>query len=444
MPPSFPARPGFLFSLSLSLSLALSLSLSLMMVLPGSARGEESNPDPANEREEPTQKAPLTAGFDGSHFFIGSEDKAFELEFGGRLQLDYRAYSDERTAEDEDERATPSNTFLVRRARFEVEGTLFKTEANPAKDLYFEFKVQADFADTESTLLRDGYLDIHVRDGIQVMAGQFNAPFSQEQLQSSKYIHFIERSMLNNLVPDRSPGVMVHGMTAKRILQYALSLQNDRGELGLNEAAVGPDLFARVRLMPWTSGVFEKLAFGGAVGRGRRDRETLIVGRTSSRSLEFFQPVPLKGGLLRRNLEAAWYYRNLGVETEYVDARAERLGLAEGGGDLPDLDARGYLFQAMCVLTGEKKSDSGITPKRSLHEGGAGAWEAAFRYERFEVGDPDRAVNVAQTYTFGVNWWLNKFMRYQSNFAFERFRVPPANFADDSVFAYLTRIQVIF
>jgi phosphate-selective porin OprO and OprP len=414
--------------------------------LPSTAKEDENetSSSPPQPQPQPQEEVPLTAGFNGSHFFIASKDKAFELEFGGRLHLDYRAYSDERKAADESERATPPNSFLLRRARFEVEGTLFKNEENPSKDLYFQFKVQADFADAESTLLRDGYLNIHVRDEVQVMAGQFKAPFSQEELQSSKYINFVERSSLNNLAPSRSPGVMVYGQVPKSIFQYAFSLQNDRGELGLNEAGTGPDAFGRVRIKPWSSGVLQKLAFGGAVGKGRRDHETLIIGRTSSRSVVFFSRVPLNGDLLRRNLEGAWYYKSLGIETEYDDARAERLELGANGADLPDLRSKGYLFQGLYVLTGENKSDGGICPKRPLQDGGPGAWELGFRYERFEVDDGDVAMNVSQTYTFGVNWWLNKFLRYQSNFVLERFRKPPAGFADDSVIAYLTRIQVIF
>ena len=416
---------------------AIFLILSLTPLLAAEPTGQ-------SEPEEP-EETPLTAGFDGSHAFIRSRDGAFELTFGGRMQLDYRAYSHEEKADQSGERATPPNTFLVRRARLEVDGTLYKDEENPAKDLYFQFKVQADFADAESTLLRDGYVNVHIRDDIQVMAGQFKAPFSQEELTSSRFINFVERSMLNNLAPSRSPGVMVWGKSGAGILQYALSLQNDRGELGLNpNPGSGPDLFGRVRLTPFSSGVVQKLSFGGALGLGDRDNETLIIGRTSSRSAVYFARVPLNGHVVRRNLEGAWHFKNIAVEAEYDGARAERLGLGEGGADLPDLEASGFMAQAMFVLTGEDKGDESITPRRPLHEGGPGAWELGFRYDRFDVDDGVHVSNLAQTYTLGVNWWLNKFMRYQSNFVFESFRRPPAGFADSSIFAYLTRMQIYF
>lgn len=418
-------------------------TLSLLLVFCRSeiSRSEEQRVNRPVEQGGQGEGSGVTAGLEESHVYVASEDGSFKLELGGRFQLDYRAYSHQGTAEDANERATAPNTFLARRARFEVEGTLFK---NPKRNLYFDFKVQADFADVESTLLRDGYLNIHIRDALEVMAGQFKAPFSQEELQSSKYINFVERSMLNNLAPSRSPGVMVYGETGKSLFQYAFSAQNDRGELGLDPSGVGPDLFGRVRFKPWQGGMLQNLAFGGAVGKGQRNNETFIVGRTSSRSVVFYERVPLDGDLVRRNLEAAWYFQNLGIESEYDDTRAQRLGLGAEGGDLPDIEARGYLFQAMYIITGEKKGESCISPKRSLQDGGAGAWEAAFRYERFEVGEGSRRPNVVQTYTIGINWWWNRFMRYQSNLLFERFRSPPSGFAGDSILAYLTRIQVIF
>jgi phosphate-selective porin OprO/OprP len=402
------------------------------------SRAAAQSPDEDDDEEE----GRATADFDGTTPFLRSKDGALVLGFGGRLQLDYRAYSNEPAADDPEERATPPDTFIVRRARFEVEGTLYKDDRNPERDLYFEFKIQADFADVESTLLRDGYANLHVRDDLQVMAGQFKPPFSQESIQSSKYMYFVERSMLNNIVPARSPGVMVHGTVRGGIFGYEVSYQNGRDELGLNLGA-RPDLFARARFKPWSSGPLEKLSFGGAIGIGERDEETLIIGRTSSRSIVFVSALPLDGSLIRRNLEAAWFHRNLVIEAEYDDATGERLGLGEGGVDLPDLEGGGFLLQGLYVLTGEDESNEGIVPRRPLQEHGRGAWEIGFRYQQFELDD-GAGGNRARDYTIGVNWWMNEFLRFQANFVVETFRRPPADFLTTSSLACLTRMQVHF
>jgi phosphate-selective porin OprO/OprP len=413
--------------------------LSLLLGLCIAGRAAAQSADEVDDEEE----GRATAGFNGTTPFIRSKDGALVVGFGGRVQLDYRAYSDEPAADDPEERATPPDTFIVRRARFEVEGTLYKDEKNPRKDLYFEFKIQADFADVESTLLRDGYLNLHFRDDLQVMAGQFKPPFSQESIQSSKYMYFVERSMLNNIVPARSPGVMVHGTTGAGVFGYEVSYQNGRDELGLNLGA-RPDFFARARFKPWSSGPFEKLFFGGAIGLGDRDEETLIVGRTSSRSIVFFADLALDGRLTRRNLEAAWFHRNLVIEAEYDDAVGQRLGLGEGGADLPDLEGGGFLVQGLYVLTGENESSEGIVPRRPLQDHGPGAWEVGFRYQQFEVDDGAGGGNLARDYTIGVNWWMNEFLRFQANFVVETFRRPPADFLTTSSLAGLTRMQVHF
>mgnify|MGYP001617256209 CR=1 FL=1 len=65
------------------------------------------------------------------------------------------------------------SSFFIRRARLEAGGILFK---------HYEYKVQADFADTGSTLLRDGFININYAKEAQFQFGQFKAPFSQEEL----------------------------------------------------------------------------------------------------------------------------------------------------------------------------------------------------------------------------------------------------------------------
>lgn len=132
--------------------------------------------------------------------------------------------------------------------------------------------------------MRDGFVNIHAKDVAQFMVGQFKSPFSQEEIQSSKYMTFIERSMINNIVPGRSPGVMVHGHTEGRVLQYGVSVQNDEGELGLNRNG-GPDFFGQGRYKPWREGALETFSFGGAIGFGKREQERFVSGRTSSRSV---------------------------------------------------------------------------------------------------------------------------------------------------------------
>jgi phosphate-selective porin OprO/OprP len=381
----------------------------------------------AQAQEEQKKNSSLIAGWTGSHPYIRSSDGNFYMQFGGRMQLDYRSYSGE---------VTPSSSFFMRRARLEAEGHLFKN---------YEYKVQADFADTGSTLLRDGYLNINYLKPFQVQFGQFKAPFSQEELQSSKYIDFVERSSVNNVVPGRSPGLMLHGNVAGGFFEYYAAAMNGRGELAATTAST-PEFFGRLRFTPLKTSA-HTFSFGGAVSQGRNEGGSSFRGRTASRSVSFFSPVPVNGKLQRFNGEFWWTYKNFSIRGEYDQTNQFREGLAAGGGDLPGVAGKGYLFQATYLLTGEKKGTGAITPKRAFlaDKGGLGAWELAIRYENLQMDDHVNP-NRAEAYTFGVNWWLSKFVRYQSNVVWERIkdtsRAP--NPGNREHIGYLSRVQVIF
>ncbi len=134
----------------------------------------KANPAAGQSPAAQEKEVSLTAGWDGSHPYIRSTDGNFLMRFGGRMQLDYRGYTGA---------GAPTSTFLIRRARFTVDGNLYKN---------FEYIIQADFADTGSQLLRDAFLHVTYTEKFQVKAGHFKSPFSQEKLQSSKYIDFVE------------------------------------------------------------------------------------------------------------------------------------------------------------------------------------------------------------------------------------------------------------
>ena len=386
---------------------------------------------PAETQRKQEKASLLAAGWTGSHPYIRNADDTFYMQFGGRMQFDWRSHTGE---------VTPAGSFFVRRARLEAEGQLFKN---------FEYKVQADFADTGSTLLRDGYLNINYVKPFQIQFGQFKAPFSQEQWQSSKYMDFVERSSVNNLVPGRTPGLMIHGEVTDGVFQYYLGAFNGRGELE-KATATTPETFLRLRFTPFKKGavpILKNFSFGGAVSQGRNEDGRSFRGRTASRSINFFDRVAVNGKIQRFNGEFWWNHRNFSLRGEYVQTNQFREGLAAGSGNLPGVVGKGYLLQASYLLTGEEKGRRGISPRSAFLEskGGLGAWELAFRYENLQMHDAFNP-NRHEAYTFGVNWWLTKFVRYQSNFVLERFkdtaRAPTPGTRDH--FSYLSRVQVIF
>ena len=376
-------------------------------------------------------QVPVVAGWTGSHPYIRSADGNFRMQFGGRLQFDWRSHTGT---------ATPPSSFFIRRARFEAEGELFK---------HYEYKVQGDFADTGSTLLRDGYININYNPAFQVQVGQFKAPFSQEQLRSSKYYEFVERSSVANLTPERTPGLMFHGELADGRLEYYAGAFNGLGALKANTTST-PEGYLRLRLTPFKSSgpaALRNFSFGGAFADGRHRGVDSISGETSSKSITFFVPVPVSGEIVRANAEFDWRYRRFALRGEFDQTHQSREGLGAGGTNLTGVIGKAYMLMATYLLTGEEKPLNAITPKASFlgRGGGWGAWELAFRYENLQMDDAQNG-NRGRAFTFGVNWWLTKFVRYQSNFIFERIKDPlhAPTTGDSDAFSYLSRIQVIF
>ena len=148
-------------------------------------------------------------------------------------------------------------------------------------------------------------------------------------------------------------------------------------------------------------------------------------------------------------IAASLYYLLRAPEGAFFDGRLETSPLTTVVGLLLGASALVALLVAgpYLVKTGEEKGESGITPKMNFLDGqrGRGAWELAFRYENLQMHDSARA-NRAEAFTMGVNWWLTKFVRYQSNIMLERFKDPlrTPTPGDQDHLGYLSRIQVIF
>jgi len=380
---------------------------------PSTPTGQPSS----TSRASSTQQQPkhgLLAGWGDDHAFIRNESGTFETDFNGYSQLDFRGYSTG---------LHPPNTFIVRRARMSMEGRVNR---------YFEWRIEGDFADTNSTLLRDFYVNIHRIDEFVMRFGQTRQPFSQEEMRPDNYQEFVERSLVNNLAPSRSPGVMAYGKLGDGVFEYQTGAFNGKGLLALNNNGT-PDTALRLRFNPWRRSDnfwIKGLIFGGAYGQGRNFNGQSIKGVTPSQ-ITFFQPDTVNGRLYRANGELTWLLGPATLRAEYDQSNQLRANLGPGGTNLPGVLAKGYVVQFSYLLTGENKPDIGyVVPKRNLFDRGAdgrtglGAWELKFRYDNLRIFDGTLKSNRADTFYFGPNWYMNKHVRYLLDFGFERFRHP--------------------
>ena len=390
------------------------------------SRGETTSPKIAAPAEQVASEA--TSGWSSSHAFVNSEDGRNSIQLRGRIHVDYRGYTGEEK---------PAPTFLMRRIYFGAQGNLGEN---------YSYVLTADVAETGGTLLRDAYLNARFSDAFQLRAGQFKAPFSQESIQSDNRITFVERHSLTNLAPGRTPGMMLHGSFRNDAVAYYLEAYNGRGILGLNDTDT-PEVGGRLRFKPF-QGIegLRNFAFGGAVSQGQHAEGFSFEGRTASRSVTFFDRVPVRGKVTRANAEFEWVQPQFSLRGEFIQTNQARDGLGTGGGNLPGVVAKGYSLETSYLFGGDTEADGSVVPHTTFLENrGTGALQLALRYENLQVHDSANP-NRGDAFTIGFNWQMSRFVRHMSNFAFERFQHPDRNssFNGNDTFTYVGRMQLMF
>src|SRR5580692_5129920 len=206
----------------------------------------------------PKKDAPLTAGWNGEHFFIRSADGQFSISPYGYVNTDYRAYKGD---------GAPSDTFLVRRARFGFQGNYGS---------HFDYALLTDANSTTGAIVRDVYLNVRIKPEFQFQAGQFKEPFAQETGIGATNLDFVERGFQALLYTStntayRSPGAVLHGDISGGMIQWWAGAFNGRGGVTSN-VTNEPDFIGRLRFYPFRKGKsdwLKQLAFGGSIDHAR-------------------------------------------------------------------------------------------------------------------------------------------------------------------------------
>ena len=330
---------------------------------------------------------------------VRSADGAYRLGVTGRVFLDAGAFYPDR-ADLEDHSQVDS-------ARLGLRGTV-------ARDV--DFLVQYELA----SLLRNDDVPAELRDawaaytGLQswtLRLGQFQEPFSLEELTSARYTTFMERGLPNAFVPGYHAGVAVayHGQGWNVTGGYfGERWGNDDHDPGWGYAG-------RVTAAP----VREEgrlLHLGASLAYREPDEETLRLrarpetGLTDER-LVSTGTLTRVDRYLMEGLEAAWVQGPFSVQAEYVWSQVER------SGGRPDADFQsGYVF-ASWFLTGESRAYS---PRRGVFtrvvpRGRYGAVEVALRRSMIDLDDGAVEGGVERNWTLGANWYLTGNLRLMVN-----------------------------
>jgi len=365
------------------------------------------------EAEKPSKPETFRAYWkDGLNLETG--DKAFTLKIGGRAHLDWGVFD-----EDNDVKSSSigsiQNGVEFRRARLSIEGLLYDR---------FEFKAQYDFAGGDADF-KDVYMgvrDIPVVGNFRV--GQFKEPFSLEELTSSNYITFMERSLPNIFAPSRNVGLALYNTAFDKRMTWAVGAFVDADDFGNSLGGGEYNIALRLTGLPWYEEKGRRLLhLGTSYSYGNTVDDALRIRQRPEAHLapQFVDTMNIPAR--NRNLvgvEAALVYDSLSVQGEYVHAFVDGKASAD-----PDPQFSGFYAFASYFLTGEHRpySTSSATfgrvrPKHNFLDGkgGLGAWEVAARYSYIDLNDEGIRGGELGDFTLGLNWYLNPNYRVMFNY----------------------------
>jgi phosphate-selective porin OprO and OprP len=364
-------------------------------------------------------------------FSFGSADGNFNATLHGLIQLDSRTFLVGNKINN------ANDGFLLRRARPIFTGTVFHD---------FDFNFTPDFGGSttsgSSVQIQDAYINYHYNPTWQVEVGKFKSPVGLEQLQADAYTSFNERSIVNDLVPNRDLGAELHGDLIGGALSYAAGIfdgVSDYNGTTVNQDSDDGKAFAgRLFAQPWKNSKVDALkGLGFGVGGSYEYDHNTTAGLTSGYKTDGQQTFfAYKTGAIadgnhwRISPQASYYYGPFGLLGEYVISD-QHVALSSASKSY-DIQNTAWEISAGWVLTGEDAGYNGVTPLHpfSLSGGGWGAWQVVARYADVDIDNnaftdglatATTAASEARAVSLGLNWYLNKNIRINTSFSHTSF-----------------------
>lgn len=272
------------------------------------------------------------AGPPASPMTFTSADGLYRVSLGARAQVRYMFLD----ADQADAPAPDLSEWRVRRAKLWLAGWAY------SRRLTYRLQAGLESAGTPR-LLDDAYLDYRFRDEIEIRAGQFKTPFTREDLISAGALELVDRAnAVDTFKTGRDIGAMLRGGLFAGRLTYQAGVFGGAGQSATRRGA-DTMVVARVVASP-----FGRMTPGE--GDLRATRKPLLsfgadlfhnaLRKTGPRSLESATP-PYAGangwlgrelalfgpsekiGILTWSVDAAFKWRGLSLQAEYLRGRAE-------------------------------------------------------------------------------------------------------------------------
>ncbi len=365
-------------------------------------------------------------------------NKTFKM--GGRFQLDFNSFDGAYNA---DNNGASGSDLFPRRIRTYVQGKVDN----------WDYKLLLDFSDNsgEITLARLRYKGFN--NGPVIKLGKIREDISLEALTSSKHITAISRPMIANVMsPYFKFGVSAYQYFKDTGLRYAIGAykggsfgtdgKNSNGNMDLSYTG-------RLTWSPVHSGG-EVLHFGLWASHRDFSGDTLSakmargeVRKTNVRLVNY-----AAGGdsfaiddLQQWGVEFASVNGPFSLQGEYAKRKVNAVAASN------ETSFDGYYITASYFLTGEHR----VYKKRGVFNSPtplstAGAWEVFARMSNFDATNNNQGTEV-DVVTLGVNYYLNKKIKFMGNYLFSDVSGPGASALvgeHDSGNAMTLRVQYLF
>ncbi len=276
---------------------------------------------------------------------------------------------------------------------------------------------------------RDFWLKRYVRTPnwtMEFQIGNFKETTSLERLTSSRMLTFLERSGDSIFEEGRRKGAAFTFYTTRFHTEWGVHgqevdenrFEQDNEAFGFNGRVVYTPIQQDRRIIhlgAWGS-IRPPDADNNNRVRLRGRPETRITSNDSHRFLNTGQ-ITNVDNYTRYGLELGAVYGPLQFQTEYKTFNVNR----DNG--LPSANFHGGYVKASYFLTGESRSyliSEGEFSNFDHPRNSWGALQAAVRYSFYDLNDSDAGIMGGQqgVLTFGLNYYVQRFIKFQFNYAF--------------------------
>ena len=347
---------------------------------------------------------------------------------------DYRLWYDIRVQTDgqfffNDDLNPIGNGITIRRARFAV-------KANLTKNWYGEIdlNVSNGALELEDAIIQYNFTNF--MEGLSTRVGNFKEQFSMSQTSSSRYLNFMERSMVvNTFAPSRHIGwdatynaprfLVAGGVFFQEIkdLEILTYVEDNNKDFGRDQ---GYSLTGKFVLQPF--GENKDYGIHAAYGYSYRTPKTDVapgeygMARYSTRSLSSINRkkyldtdlIPELKSQTISNIEIAGFYKGLGFQSEIINSNTFR------NKNLATLNFGGFYAQATYLLFGGSQVYDKAQGEFNQPDKGKkwGDMELTFRYDYINLNDKDVMGGSAEGYTAGLNFYASRNFKMQFNYSY--------------------------